>query len=126
MSVYFFNHVLFAVPIEEPSVGPDNVLFSELNQTTFNISWAPLTREKSYGKVILYEVKEELLSREKRRKRSLINSRKSNTTATFAVLFDLLLCSLYNVSVRAYTKAGPGPYSQPLVLETSSEYNQNI
>ena len=126
MCVYFFNHVLFAVPIKEPSVGPDNVLFSELNQTTFNISWAPLTREKSYGKVILYEVKEKLLSRGKRRKRSPKSSRKLNTTATFAVLLDLLLCSQYHVSVRAYTKAGPGPYSQPLVVETTSEYNQNV
>ena len=117
---------MFAVPIKEPSVGPENVLFSELSQTTFNISWAPLTREKSYGKVILYEVKEELLSRGKRRKRSPNSSRKLNTTATFAVLFDLVLCSRYNVSVRAYTKVGPGPYSQPLVVETSSEYNQNI
>ena len=124
MCVYFFNHVLFAIPSKEPGVGPDNVLFSELNKTTFNMSWAPLTREKSYGKVILYDVKEELLSRGKRRKRSPIRSRTLNTTATFVFLFDLLLCSQYNVSVRAYTRAGPGPYSEPKVLETSSEYNQ--
>jgi len=118
--------VLFALPSKEPSVGPDNVSFSELNETTFNISWAPLTREKSHGKVILYDVKEELLSRGRRQKRSPISSRTSNTTATFVVLYDLRLCSQYHVFVRAYTKVGPGPYSQPMVLETSSEYNQNI
>ena len=126
MCVYFFNHMLFAFPTKEPSVGPDSVSFSGLNKTTFNISWAPLTREKSYGKVILYDVKEELLSVGKRQKRSPINSRTVNTTATFVVLYDLPLCSRHNVFVRAYTKAGPGPYSQPLVLETSSEYNHKI
>ncbi|XP_078353365.1 receptor-type tyrosine-protein phosphatase S-like isoform X3 [Oculina patagonica] len=103
----------------EPSVGPDNVSLSKVNETTFNISWAPLTREKSYGKVIMYGVKEELVSRGKRRKRTTINSRTVNTTTTFFVLNGLPACSRYNVYVRAYTKAGPGPYSQPLPLETS-------
>ena len=124
--VCFFNCVfIFGFPSKEPSVGPDNVSFSELNETTFNISWDPLTREKSYGKVILYEIKEELVSRGKRRKRS-ISSRTLNITTTFVVLFDLSLCSQYHVSVRAYTKEGPGPYSQPMVLQTSSEYSQTI
>ena len=123
--VCFLNHVLFVFPSIEPSVGPDNVTFSELNKTTFNISWAPLTREKSYGKVILYDVKEELVSRGKRQKRS-ISSRTLTTTTTSVVLYGLPRCSEYHVSVRAYTKAGPGPYSQPMVLQTSSEYNSNI
>ena len=123
--VYLFNHVLFCFPSKEPSVGPDNVSFSELNETTFNISWDPLTREKSYGEVILYEIKEELVSRVKRRKRSPISSRTLNTTTTFVILHDLLLCSQYHVFVRAHTNAGPGPYSQH-VLQTSSKYNQNI
>ena len=119
----FLIMCFFVFPCKEPSVGPDNVLPSELNKTTFNISWAPLTREQSYGKVILYDVKEELVSRVKRRKRSSISSRTLNTTTTFVVLSDLSLCSQYNVSVRAYTKAGPGPYSQSMILQTSSEYN---
>ena len=109
-----------------PSVGPANVSFDSYNKTTFNISWVPLAREKSYGKVILYDVKEELLSRGKRRKQSPSNSRTLNTTTTFVVLYDLPLCSRYNVSVRAYTEAGPRPYTQPRVLETSSEYNNNV
>ena len=117
---------IFAFLFLGPSVGPANVSFVSFNKTTFNISWAPLTREKSYGKVILYDVKQELLPRRKRRKRSPSNSRILNTTATFVVLYDLPLCSRYNVIVRAYTKAGPGPYTQPRVLETSSEYNHDV
>ena len=115
------NIIIFLFPLLEPSVGPDSVSFAELNGTTYNISWAPLIREKSYGKVILYDVKEELLGT--RQKRSPISSRTLNTTATFVVLYDLPRCSQYRVSVRAYTNAGPGPYSQPMVLETSSEYD---
>ena len=116
-------YFIFLFPLLGPSVGPDRVSLAELNGTTFNISWAPLIREKSYGKVILYDVKEELLLSEMRQKRSPISSRTLNTTATFVVLYDLPPCSQYLVSVRAYTNAGPGPYSQPMVLETSSEYD---
>ena len=122
---YFVDIVYFTFPIE-PGFGPNNVSFTKVNETTFNISWALLTREKSYGKVILYDVKEDLLSTGKRQKRSPISSRTVNTTTTFVVIYSLPLCSRYNVSVRAYTKAGPGPYSQPVELETSSEYNQSI
>ena len=128
-TVYFLfvtNCLLFTFLLLGPSVSPANVSFVSYNKTTFNISWAPLTRERSYGKVILYDVKEKLLSRGKRQKRSPGSSRTLNTTATFVVLYDLPLCSRYDVSVRAYTKAGPGPYTQPRVLETSSEYNHNV
>ena len=97
--------------------------FTELNRTTFNISWSPLTREKSYGKVISYEVKAELLSSGRRRKRSPVNSETFNTSKAFVILHGIHHC--YSISVRAYTKAGPGPFSQPLALEKSSESHLN-
>ena len=104
-----------------PSVGPEPASPSQVNKTTFNISWEPLPREKSYGKVTLYEVKAIFLEKGNLGKRSVINSPSVNTSATFVVLSDLELCSKYNVSVRAYTAAGPGPYGEPMELETSSE-----
>ena len=124
--LFVTNCLLFTFLLLGPSVGPANVSFVSYNKTTFNISWAPLAREKSYGKVILYDVKEKLLSRGKRRKRSSGSSRTLNTTVTFVVLYDLPLCSRYNVFVRAHTKAGPGPYTHPRVLETSSEYSHDV
>ena len=97
-----------------------------MNKTTFNISWEPLLREKSYGKVILYEVKTVSLKKGNVRKRSVLYSPSVNTSVTFVVLSDLELCSKYNVSVRAYTAEGPGPYGEPLELETSSECDEII
>ena len=101
----------------EPSVAPNDVSFSRLNQTAFNISWSPLTRKESYSKVILYEAKTSLVSSGSRQKRSPANSKTVNTTEAFVILYDIQPC--YNVYVRAYTKAGPGPYGQPLPLELS-------
>ncbi|CAH3116195.1 unnamed protein product [Pocillopora meandrina] len=102
-----------------PSVGPDSVSTSQVNKTTFNISWEPLQREESHGKVTLYEVKAIFLKKGNLHKRSVIYSPSVNTSVTFVVLSDLELCSRYNVSVRAYTAEGSGPYGEPLELETS-------
>ncbi|XP_066015625.1 tyrosine-protein phosphatase Lar-like [Pocillopora verrucosa] len=101
-----------------PGAGPELPSSAQVNKTTFNISWEPLLREKSYGKVILYEVKAIFLKKGNLRNRSVIYS-PVNTSVTFVVLSDLELCSKYNVSVRAYTAEGPGPYGEPLELETS-------
>ena len=57
-----------------------------------------------------------LLFLENVEERSPLSSKTFNTTKTFILLSGLLLCSQYQVSVRAYTKVGPGPYSPPLKL----------
>ncbi|PFX13901.1 Tyrosine-protein phosphatase Lar [Stylophora pistillata] len=109
------------IPLTEPSFGPDSVSSSQVqeNKRAFNISWAPLPREKSNGKVILYEAEAIILEKENVRKGSVVNSPSANTSATFVVLSDFELCSKYDVAVRAYTAAGPGPYGEPSRLETS-------
>ena len=114
---FIWISIVFVSLFSEPSVAPNDVSFSRLNQTTFNISWSPLTRKESYSKVISYEVKTSLVSSGSRQKRSPANSKTVNTTKAFVILYDIQPC--YNVYVRAYTKAGPGPYGQPLPLKLS-------
>ncbi|XP_022807815.1 uncharacterized protein LOC111344819 [Stylophora pistillata] len=106
---------------DEPSGGPANVSSAEVNKTTFNITWVPLPGEQSNGDIILYSVKEELLSRGTRQNRSSLSSKTVNTTNTFILLSGLLLCSQYQVSVRAYTKVGPGPYGPPVELPRTAD-----
>ena len=120
------DSVRFLLSSSAPGVGPERPSSAQVDKTTFNISWEPLLREKSYGKVILYEVKAIFSKKGNLRKRSVIYSPSVNTSVTFVVLSDLELCSRYNVSVRAYTAEGPGPYGQPLELETSSEFDEII
>ena len=119
------DSVRFLLSSSAPGAGPERPSSAQVNKTTFNISWEPLLREKSYGKVILYEVKAIFSKKGNLRKRSVIYSPSVNTSVTFVVLSDLELCSRY-VSVRAYTAEGPGPYGQPLELETSSEFDEII
>ena len=120
------DRVRFLLSFSAPGAGPEPSSSAQVNKTTFNISWEPLLREKSYGKVVLYEVKAIFFKKGNLRKRSVIYSPSVNTSETFVVLSDLELCSRYNVSVRAYTAEGPGPYGEPLELETSSEFDEII
>ena len=103
-----------------PSFGPDTVFTTELNETTFNISWAPLPTEKSNGIVVLYEANAELVPTRGRSRRAVAGSKGVSTTETFAVFYDFLTCSQYSISVRAFTVVGPGPYGTATLLQTSS------
>ena len=114
--MFFFFFFLIA-----PSFGPSTFVTTELNETTFNISWSPLPTEKSNGIVVLYEAKAELVVTRTRSQLAVTSSKGLNTTKTFAVFDDFLTCSLYRISVRAFTAVGPGPYGTATLLQTSSK-----
>ena len=113
MLVFFF--------LIAPSFGPGTFVTTELNEITFNISWAPLPTEKSNGIVVLYEAKAELVVTRTRSRRAVTSSKGLNTTKTFAVFYDFLTCSQYRISVRAFTAVGHGPYGTATLLQTSSK-----
>ena len=113
--VYFFIRCFF---LSEPSASPHNITSQKMSETTYRISWNPLPRNTSNGRVIAYEVKQTKLSTTARSVST--PSVLQNTSDTFIVLTDLLSCSVYKVEVRAYTSAGPGVFgSMAHVIVTS-------
>ena len=81
-----------------------------MNETTYRISWNPLPRNTSNGRVIAYEVNQTKLSTPRTARSVSTPSVLQNTSDTFIVLTGLLSCSVYKVEVRAYTSAGPGVF----------------
>ena len=77
------------------------------------MSWRPLPRGQRNGLVIAYEVQ----YGPKEQSRIFVKD-SVNTTVEF-VLLDLAPCTEYSVTVRAYTEAGPGPYSGPVTKLSS-------
>ena len=98
-----------------PSSSPAGVVVQTFNATAFNVSWRPPPRSERNGLVIAYEVN---YGSRRRRRKSIRNSI-VNTTAEFVLLLDLAPCTQYTVTVRAYTGAGPGPYSGPVTKFSS-------
>ena len=103
--------------LSEPSTFPPNIASQPLNETSYKISWGPLTREKSNGVVLSYEVKYTRVYHVGSQSSSA--SRYQNTTDSMVTLQGLTLCSTYHVLVRAYTSAGAGPFSSTLEIVTT-------
>ena len=114
---WFFYPLFF---LSEPSASPHSITSKKMNETTYRISWNPLPRNTSNGRVIAYEVNQTTLSTSHTARYVSTPSVLQNTTDTFIVLTDLLSCSVYKVEVRAYTSAGPGVFgSMAHVIMTS-------
>ena len=102
----------FFILFAEPSASPQNVTSEKMNETTYKISWNPLPRDKTNGRVIAYEVNQTTLSITRTTRSASTPSVLQNTTDTFIVLTGLSSCSVYKVEVRAYTSAGPGVFGR--------------
>ena len=76
-----------------------------------------MTREKSNGVVLAYEVNYTRVYY--RGSPSSSAPRYENTTNTMVTLQGLIACSTYDVLVRAYTSAGAGPFSRLLKIVTN-------
>ena len=109
--------LLYGFPPLEPSRGAENVSSSEVNYTTNKITWAELPKGAANGVIKLYEVRLEL-------KESCLKVdftfHSMNTTKSSVLLTGFWMCAKYEVSVRGYTVAGPGPYSKAIVAQTKS------
>ena len=109
-----YSHQLlpFSFFFAEPSASPQNITSEKMNETTYKISWNPLPRDKTNGRVIAYEVNQTTLSITRTARSASTPSVLQNTTDTFIVLTGLSSCSVYKVEVRAYTSAGPGVFGR--------------
>ena len=105
-----------------PSDGPKIIFFNKVDQLAYNVIWAPLIREERNGIIIGYEVKREKASTGARSKQSFTDFTYSNSSAnTFALVSGFELGCEYNISVRAFTAVGGGPFGEELTLETPSK-----
>ncbi|XP_048579478.1 receptor-type tyrosine-protein phosphatase S isoform X6 [Nematostella vectensis] len=99
-----------------PSASPSAVSHSEINSTTFNISWSSIPKDQRNGIITSYDL--ELSSGQARRRRWSIPE-SFTSTLTYIVLHNLESCTIYHLRVRARTGKGPGPYSPQYTLQTS-------
>ena len=97
-----------------PAVAPINVRSQVLSSTSINVTWGEIPPIRRNGIITAYEVLYEPLETFG----GLIGSESVNTTNMYFVLFGLQEYVDYNISVRAYTEVGPGPYSQGITNQT--------
>ena len=97
-----------------PAEAPQNVTAMALTSTEILVTWEEVPAIDENGVVTMYEV--EFVPLETFDGQIATNS--VIISDLNATLTDLEEYVVYNISVRAYTSVGPGPYSDPVTLRT--------
>ena len=85
-----------------------------VNSTAINITWEEIPPMNRNGIITTYEVLFEPLE--------IFDGQlvpwQMNTSDLYILLGDLEEFIVYNISVRAFSEVGPGPYSDPIMIQT--------
>lgn len=109
---YLISLSLIHTLLSAPDKSPENITIFTLSSTQIIVSWDNVPDINQNGPIVLYEVLYIPFD----------TFGGKLTTETLAVMVENVSVVLenleefleYNVSVRAYTEAGPGPYSEPI------------
>ena len=80
-----------------------------------SVAWKEIPPIDKNGVITNYEVLYEALYEDN------ITSERINTTNLSLIIVELKKFTHYNISVRAYTAVGPGPYSVPITNRTEED-----
>ena len=96
-----------------PASPPQNVTATVLSPTEIQVDWIKVPEIDHNGLIIQYEIMYEPLTTF-----GVLTTLTVNTTNLFITLTDLEEYVEYNISVRAYTSVGPGPFSEGIARRT--------
>ena len=105
------QHMLISLLSTEPNAPPQNVTAMAISSTEIEASWKEVSAVDENGIIIVYEVQYEPLQTFG----DQISTNTTNTTYLTTTVTGLQEYVEYNISVRAYTSVGPGPYSDPMI-----------
>ena len=114
--VIYSDCVLYSVSIV-PSNSPQNITATVVSSTEIEVSWEEVPAIDQNGMITVYEVQYVPLET-CNGSISLLNT---TTTMLNTTLTDLEEYVEYDITVRAYTSVGPGPYSDPPITERTDE-----
>ena len=105
------THVLFSYP--GPATPPQNVQANAASSTEIIVTWEEVLPIDQNGIITNYEIRFEPLQF-----MESLDTMFVNPTGMAVNLTNLQEYVEYNISVRAYTIIGPGPYSDPVTERT--------
>ena len=100
-----------------PDRGPSNVRSEVMSSTVIAVNWEEVPAINQHGNITMYDVLYEPLETFDGR----LTPSTINTTDFEVVIVNLAPYVSYNISVRAYTVVGAGPYSEPISNRTLEE-----
>ena len=108
-----------------PSDSPQNITVESLSSQENKVSWIQVPPESQNGEITTYEIEYVPLETfEGQISTNTVNT--SDGSVLMMVLTGLEEYVEYNISVRAYTSAGPGPYSDPVTERTDTDSKEEF
>ena len=111
-SLTFVQLIFFLIDIA-PASPPQNVTATTQSSTEIQVNWTEVLEKDQNGLITFFEVIYNPLTTF-----DVLTALTVNTTNSSITLMDLEEYVEYNISVRAYTSVGPGPYSVGIVRRT--------
>ena len=105
--------------IAAPDMPPVNITATAVSSTEIEVVWEEVPAISHNGEVTMYEVIYDPIQTFDVLAVNTVNI--TNTSMLFTVLTGLEEYVEYNISVRAYTSTGPGPYSDPVTVRTDTD-----
>ena len=96
-----------------PASAPENVMLVVISSTEIQVSWTEVPEIDRNGIITMYEVMYEPLMTF-----GELTPATVNTTNLTIIVDGLEEYVEYNISIRAYTSVGPGPYSEEVTNRT--------
>ena len=100
-----------------PASAPINVAAVSISSTQVKVTWGHVPPTDQNGIIIMYELEYIPLEDFDR----AIGKNTTNVSASSVILRRLQEYVNYAISVRAYTSAGAGPYSDPVIVLTNED-----
>ena len=117
---YHFTEFISILHSVVPSSSPNNVTVSS-SATTISVMWTNVQEIDRNGIIVAFEILYIPLNTfEGVLVQGMINTSASNRSVEINSLEEYVQ---YNVSVRAYTSIGPGPFSSPVTARTLENGN---
>ena len=103
-----------------PDDSPQNITAAAVSSTEIEVSWEEVPAIDQNGVISVYEIR---YIPEMRFQGEILTDSVdiTNTSMRSTNLTDLEEYVVYNISVRAYTSVGPGPYSDGVVERTDED-----
>ena len=112
------KRVIWSFPLTVPTGFPQRVTAIAVSATEIRVMWEEVLPAEQNGVIFAYEVM--YVPLETCNGIATADAANiTNTTITFITLTGLEEYVEYNISVRAYTSVGPGPYSYTVMERTN-------
>lgn len=114
------DYLLFSFIMIAPGASPQGVRTPVISSSEIAVIWEEVEAIDRNGIIVMYEVRADPLQFSEMLTTLSINATNMSTSIT-----GLEAYVLYNISVRAYTSVGPGPYSLAITSRTFEDGEVN-